>query len=130
MTACSLVSDYVFHLKLFFPSTNQVFHQVGCLLAFEAFNITSVSARGKLLEPCTIMSWLNSLILLGTTGTQCYQPLHALEYLFNYTLAMVKARAYHLLKIEHIVYPQTFTWLIKQHSIEQTIFALNILRKK
>lgn len=90
----------------------------------------SLSARCKLLEPSSIMSWLNSLILWDTTGTQCYQPLHAMEYLLNYIPAMVKAIAYRLLKIERDAYPLTFTRVIKQHSIKQTIFALNVLQKK
>lgn len=81
LAACSLLSDYVFYLKLVFPSTNQAFHQVACLFAFEAFNLTcqcqpEASSWSHILK----WLWLNSPITLSTVGTRCYQLLCAMDY--------------------------------------------------
>lgn len=89
LAACSLLSDYAFYLKLFFPSTNQAFHQVACLFAFEAFNLTcqcqpEASSWSHILK-CL---WLNLLIILRTVGTHRYQLLHAMQYILNCTPAI------------------------------------------
>lgn len=84
LAACSLLSDYVFYLKLFFLSNNQTFHQVACLLAFEVFNLTcQCQPEGSSRSHISEWLWLNSLIILSTIGTHCYQLLLAMEYHLN-----------------------------------------------
>lgn len=78
LAACGLLSDYVFYLKLFFLSNNQTFHQVACLLAFEVFNLTcQCQPEGSSRSHISKWLWLNSLIILSTIGTHCYQLLLA-----------------------------------------------------
>lgn len=40
VAGCSLLSDCAFYETLLFPASNQAFHQVACLFAFEEFNLT------------------------------------------------------------------------------------------
>lgn len=92
-----LLSDYAFYLKLFFLSTNQVFHQVACLFGFEAFNLTcQCQPEASSWSHIQTWLWLNSLIILRAIGTRCYQRHHSVVYLLNYNPAMVREIAYHL----------------------------------